>query len=457
MSYFHARTLFDGHSWLSEQSFFVDQQGLFRSCSIEQANDNDARQLGVVIPGFINCHSHSFQRAMAGTGERINSGAGQDSFWSWRKQMYHLVQHLTPETFKQVADWLYVEMLEAGFTSVGEFHYLHNQPDGSLYEDRTILAKTLYQSGLDTGLRVCMLPVLYKNGGIGKPLEQHQLPFGMKDLDDYLQYQQALAPFVPNGHGLGACAHSIRGVDKQTLQAFASHYNDKNVPIHIHIAEQPAEVEDSIASLGKRPVEFLLDDVGINQNWTLVHATHVNEYEIKGMAKVNAVVGICPLTEANLGDGIFPMTDFMAQKGAIAIGSDSHIRIDPFEELRLIEYSQRYKLLGRACLADEENVSPGLNLARACYKGGEQSLKLNVGALRDGVNADFIELKDDHPAMLRQQADTLWDELIFAAGKEVVNHVFVAGKQVVSNGRHDLAVEKLENLKRLYQSIAKTE
>ena len=175
MSYFHASMLFDGHKWLNEQSFFVDQDGLFRPCSKAQGIENNARQLGVVIPGFINCHSHSFQRAMAGIGERKNPQAENDSFWSWRAQMYHLVQHLTPETFKQVADWLYIEMLEAGFTSVGEFHYLHNKPDGSLYDDRTILAKTLYQSGIDTGLRVCMLPVLYKNGGIDRPLEQHQL------------------------------------------------------------------------------------------------------------------------------------------------------------------------------------------------------------------------------------------------------------------------------------------
>ena len=453
MSYFHARMLFDGNKWLNEQSFYVDQDGLFRPCNKEQGIENNARQLGVVIPGFINCHSHSFQRAMAGIGERKNPQAENDSFWSWRAQMYHLVQHLNPETFKQVADWLYIEMLEAGFTSVGEFHYLHNKPDGSLYEDRTILAKTLYQSGVDTGLRVCMLPVLYKNGGIGKPLEQHQLPFGIKDLDDYLDYQRELSPHIPQGHNLGACAHSIRGVDKQTLQAFAKHFNDKNVPIHIHIAEQPKEVEDSIAGLGKRPVEFLLKDIGINQNWTLVHATHVTDEEVKGMADVDAVVGICPLTEANLGDGIFPMTDFMAQKGAIAIGSDSHIRIDPFEELRLIEYSQRYKLLQRSCLADNTNVSPGLNLARACYAGGEQSLKLNVGGLRDGLNADFIELKEDHPAMLRQNPDSLWDELIFAAGKEVVSNVFVGGKQVVSEGRHSLAAEKLAKLKQLYQSL----
>ena len=454
MSYFHARLLFDGQQWLTNQHFFVDDQGIFTTCTEQQVGTQAVKSLGVVIPGFINCHSHSFQRAMAGMGERISRAGDRDSFWSWREQMYHLVQHLNPQTFKQVADWLYVEMLEAGYTSVGEFHYLHNQPNGKPYDDHTILAQALYQSGVETGLRVCMLPVLYKNGGINKPLEQHQLPFEMKDLEHYQRYQQDLASYVPQGHGLGVCAHSIRGVDKQTLQDFASLYNSQNVPIHIHIAEQPAEVDASMACYHKRPVTFLLDDIGVNHNWTLVHATHVNAQEVQAMAKAQLVVGICPLTEANLGDGIFPMMDFMAHNGRIAIGSDSHIRIDPFEELRLIEYSQRYQSLGRACLANQQHLSPGFNLAKACYSGGEQSLKLNVGQLRNGFKADFIELNDQHPAMLRQQPDTLWDELIFAAGKEVVNNVYVGGKLLVRQGRHQLRDEKLAGLKALYQSLS---
>lgn len=451
MSYFNARWLFDGENWLSNQTFKVDDDGLFQS--VEGTHEAPVTSLGVVVPGFINCHSHSFQRAMAGLGERISKEPGQDSFWSWRAQMYHLVQTLNPESFKVIADWLYVEMLEAGYTSVGEFHYLHNQPDGTRYDEQTELALRLYQSGVETGIRVCMLPVLYKNGGMGKPLEQHQLPFGMNDLQEYDSYQQQLRPKVPQGHQLGVCAHSIRGVDKDTLQAFAKAYNGRDIPIHIHIAEQPAEVEDSLAFYGKRPVEFLIDEVGINQNWTLVHATHVTEAEVKAMADVNAIVGICPLTEANLGDGIFPMKEFMALDGAISIGSDSHIRIDPFEELRLIEYSQRYKLLARACLTDKANVSPGLNLAKACYKGGLQSLKLNNGFLRDGFAADFIEVSDEHPAMLREDPETLWDEMIFAGGRELVKNVYVAGKQVVAGGKHALHAQKLTALKELYRSL----
>ncbi|MFT5162419.1 MAG: formimidoylglutamate deiminase [Alteromonadaceae bacterium] len=452
MKYFQAKWLFDGNQWHRDVSFSVDDKGLFSRCTLTD-DGAEVKSLGVVIPGFINCHSHSFQRAMAGLGERISLGQGEDSFWSWREQMYKLVQALTPDTFKQIADWLYVEMLEAGYTSVGEFHYLHNKPNGEAYADSTELATRLYASGVETGIRVCMLPVLYKNGGMGKPLETRQLPFGMADLAQYERYHQQLQQKVPQGHGLGVTAHSIRGVDKDSLKAFAALYNERGIPIHIHIAEQPAEVEDSLAFYGKRPVEFLLDDIGINQNWTLVHATHVTELERQGMAKVNAVVGICPLTEANLGDGIFPMKEFMAEKGAISIGSDSHIRIDPFEELRLIEYSQRYKLGARACLTHKDGVSPGHNLAAACYAGGLQSLKLNTGYLMDGFLADFVELNEDHPALLRQDPATMWDEMIFAGGRELVKNVYTSGKQVVFDSKHSLHDDKLEGLRELYHAL----
>ena len=455
MAFFQAKWLFDGDQWLNQVFFQVDENGLFQPCTEAEADvkGKDCQSLGVVIPGFINCHSHSFQRAMAGLGERISLAAGEDSFWSWREQMYHLVQSLTPDTFKQIADWLYVEMLEAGYTSVGEFHYLHNKPDGERYADHTEMAMRLYDSGVETGMRICMLPVLYKNGGMGKPLEPRQLPFGMADLAQYDTYHQQLQSKVPAGFGLGVTAHSIRGVDKDTLKAFAALYNDRDIPIHIHIAEQPAEVADSLAFYQQRPVDFLINTIGINQNWTLVHATHVTDEERQAMARVNAVVGICPLTEANLGDGIFPMKEFMAENGAISIGSDSHIRIDPFEELRLIEYSQRYKLGARACLTHKDGVSPGHNLAAACYAGGLQSLKLNTGYLKAGFKADFVEINQDHPAMLRQDPATLWDEMIFAGGRELVKNVYTDGKQVVFDGKHTLHDAKLDGLRALYTAL----
>lgn len=456
MQYFQAKWLFDGNQWLPEQVFAVDDQGWFIDVSpdlVDGMEPSMVQSLGVVIPGFINCHSHSFQRGMAGLGERCRRDGQQDSFWSWRQQMYQLVQTLNPDSFKQVADWLYVEMLEAGFTSVGEFHYLHNQPDGQPYADRLILAKMLYQSAMDTGIRLCLLPVLYKNGGINQALTTQQLAFQIPDIHHYQEYHQSLQEQVPEGHGLGVCAHSIRGVDRQTLREFAHCYNPQQQPIHIHVAEQQQEVSACLQHYGTRPVQFLLDAIGINDNWTLVHGTHIEQQEINGILAAQAVVGICPLTEANLGDGIFPMVTFMQGGGRIAMGSDSHIRIDPFEELRWIEYSQRYQLQRRACLADQHRVSPGFNLAQACYRGGEQSLQLKVGRLQQGFRADFIELDQHHPALLRQQPETLWDELIFAAGKEVVKNVYVGGIKRVSQGKHHDRDSKLAQLKRVYCSL----
>ena len=451
MQHFNAELLFDGESWQHDVSFSVDAEGHF----IERTEPGEhAVSLGIVIPGFVNCHSHSFQRAMAGLGERISASGERDSFWSWRQQMYHLVQTMTPESFSVVANWLYTEMLEAGFTSVGEFHYLHNQPDGSPYAETIELSKRLYESGVKTGIRVCMLPVLYQKGTFGEPLSDKQLPFQIPTLNDYHQFINALSEVKPAGHQLGVAAHSLRGVDLPTMKSFAEHYNQADIPVHIHIAEQPAEVNGCLAFYSKRPVQLLLEDVGINQNWTLVHATHVNEGEVKGMADVKAVVGICPVTEANLGDGIFPMMDFLNQQGPIAIGSDSHVRIDPFEELRLIEYSQRYQTLSRACLTDVEERSPGFKLAKACYAGGNQSLKTQTGMLKNGFYADFIELDDEHPATLRRDPDTLWDELIFAAGREVVKNVYSNGQLVVRNGKHLHRTEHLAALKAFYQQQA---
>ncbi|WP_163835966.1 formimidoylglutamate deiminase [Spartinivicinus ruber] len=453
MKIFHAQLLFDGQQWLKSKYFQVDPNGIFHDLPTTTVMKEQCEELGIVIPGFINCHSHSFQRAMAGLGEKRSADQKQDSFWTWRDKMYQLVQTLDPESFKTIADWLYVEMLESGYTSVGEFHYLHKKPNGHAYNTPIEMALQLLYAGVQTGIRICLLPVLYQQGGFGVPLQPKQHPFGMASLEEYTQYHHSLHSHIPNGFQLGVAAHSIRAIDKHTLQEFTNIYNNKNIPIHIHIAEQPAEVADAIKFYGKRPVELLIDNVEVNKNWSLIHATHINSEELKGILNAGATVGICPLTEANLGDGIFPMRAYLEQGGKIAIGSDSHIRIDPFEELRLIEYSQRYQDNERACLANTDFLSPGLRLAYECYLGGKQSLKLNIGSLHEGHYADFIVLREDHPATLRLDTNTLWDELIFAGGREVVKDVYTGGIKIVSQGQHILHDEKLSSLAELYHSL----
>lgn len=456
MSYYYSELLFDGEEWISSKYFQIEEDGIFHDLSSEMITEeirSTAIDLGVVIPGFINCHSHSFQRGMAGLGERISGNNSQDSFWTWREQMYHLVQSLNPQSFQVIADWLYVEMLESGYTTVGEFHYLHKSPTGEAYPQHGEMTLRLFETAKKMGIRLCMLPVLYQQGGIGKELEGRQRPFEMGSLQEYENYRQAVVKHMPLDFQLGVTAHSIRAVERSQLKEFAQQYGSQNLPIHIHIAEQPAEIEESLQNYGKRSVEFLLEEVAVDQNWTLVHATHVTPEERKGIAESGAVVGICPITEANLGDGIFPMKEYLDEKGAIAIGSDSHIRIDPFEELRLIEYSQRYRLGGRACLTNLSFSSPGKHLATQCYRGGQRSMKMQVGKLKEGFRADFVVLKKDHPAMLRLSPETLWDELIFAGSRELVKEVYTNGRQVVKESKHLQHEESLEALRCLYQTI----
>lgn len=453
MKTFHAQMLFDGTQWQSSKVFQVTDEGLFLDAdlpSLEEIPASEITSLGVVIPGFINCHSHSFQRAMAGLGERISESAGNDSFWTWRDQMYRLAHRVTPETFKVIADWLYVEMLQAGYTSVGEFHYLHKQSNGQSYDDVCEMAQQLITSASETQVRLCLLPVFYQHAGIGQKLLEKQNPFGMATLQEFTDFHQLLSSRIPEGNMLGAAAHSIRAVDQEALEGFVQHFGKQEIPLHIHIAEQPAEVEESLKNYGERPVEFLLNRFSIDSNWTLVHATHITEQEQKAMAESGAVVGICTLTEANLGDGIFPTKSWLNKGGAIAIGSDSHIRIDPFEELRWIEYGQRYQQGTRACLTTVESPSPGLNLAAQCYQGGRQSLKLPVGHLKNGNHADFVVLRSDHPSAFRQDPKTLWDELLFAGSREMVDQVYVGGNCVVNKGQHLLRSEKLEALRQFY-------
>lgn len=457
MTYFYAERLFDGECWQASHYFQVDTDGFFRNLSSSQLNSQikeEATSLGTVIPGFINCHSHSFQRAMAGLGERISCSNRDDSFWTWREQMYRLAHKLTPQTFRVIANWLYVEMLESGYTSVGEFHYLHKLPSGQNYESSIEMAQQLIQSAEAVQMRLCLLPVLYQLAGIEKPLSAQQAPFGMSTLEEYETYHQALAQHIPAGFNLGVAVHSIRAVSREQLRAFAQNYNPRNIPIHIHIAEQPAEVEESLAHYQKRPVEFLLETVPVNANWTLVHATHITAEERQQMTRCGVTAGLCPITEANLGDGIFPMKAWFLEGGHTAIGSDSHIRIDPFEELRWIEYSQRYQLGARACVTTNEKPSPGFNLATACYQGGQISLKLPVGCLKDGFYADFLELRSDHPATLRLDPDTLWDELIFAGSRELIQSVYVGGNHVLSQGRHHQHCEALEAFRELLIALA---
>jgi formiminoglutamate deiminase len=401
---------------------------------------------GAAIPGLANLHSHAFQRAIAGVSESL--GAGGDTFWTWRRAMYRAVERLTPENMRAVAALAFAEMMEGGFTSVAEFHYIHNGPDGRPYADRAIMAQAVIAAAAETGIGLTLLPVFYAHGGFGgKPLEKPQRRFG-SDLDGFarLVEDSAAALKALPGAAMGIAPHSLRAVAPEELKALAR--DNSGRPVHIHAAEQLREVEECVAALGRRPVDYLLDELPVGQDWCLVHSTQLTPKETGRLAGSGAVAGLCPVTEANLGDGIFPARDYLAGGGRLGVGTDSNIRIDAAEELRQLEYSQRLRDKARNVLA-AEGRSTGRRLFDAATASAAAVLARPVGALQPGDRADFIVLDSLHPSMLRRAGDLWLDSWIFAAGKQAMREVWAGGRRVVENGRHVAA----QDIARRYAGI----
>lgn len=379
------------------------------------------------MPGLPNLHSHAFQRLMAGLAER-RLGPDGDDFWSWRELMYRIVGGITPDQMAAIAAMAFMEMLEGGFTRVGEFHYLHHQPDGEPFGDRAAMAVALAGAAAETGIALTLLPVFYAHAGFGgQPPQAGQRRF-ISDLDGFARLLEAsgraLAP-LPDAV-LGIAPHSLRAVTPEELSALAA--MAPKGPVHIHVAEQLKEVRDCLAWSGQRPVEWLLDHQPVDARWCLVHATHMTEAETARLAASGAVAGLCPVTEANLGDGLFPAVDFMAAGGRFGVGSDSNVRIDAAEELRLLEYGQRLIRRQRNVLAAADRSS-GRFLLEAALAGGGQALG-DAPALRPGARADLVALAHD-PVGVRDLALDRW---IFGNGR--VESVWRAGRRLVSAGRH---------------------
>ena len=383
------------------------------------------------LPGIPNIHSHAFQRAMAGLAER--QGAGRDSFWTWRERMYGFAGRLTPDSLRDVATQLYVEMLEAGYTSVCEFHYLHHAPDGRPYSDPSAMSLALVEAAREAGIRLTLLPVLYMCGGFdGRALSERQRRFG-HELDDYRRLVEALLPHEDATVRIGLALHSLRAVPADAMRDLLSDRpGGAGRPLHIHIAEQVIEVEECQALRGARPVEWLLGHADVGPDWTLVHATHLVADEVEKLAASGAVVALCPTTEANLGDGLFPLRDFLEQGGRIGIGSDSNVSVSPVEELRWLEYGQRLALRERNIGADAAQPSTGRRLLEAAVAGGRQSVA------QAGQDADSLRLDADSPWLAGAQDDDLHDRFVFAGNTPLVREVRVAGRCVVQDGRHPL-------------------
>ena len=425
--------------WASDVLFEIDAEGGLSAATPGAAPGEAPRAAGPVVPGMPNLHSHAFQRAMAGLTER--AGPEKDSFWTWRELMYDFVGKLTPEQLETIAAQLYVEMLKAGYTAVGEFHYLHHDPEGRPYTDPAEMSKRVLAAARASGIGITHLPVLYGYGDFGgAPASEGQRRF-LHAPEAFLRLLEALTGAQRNDRQvrLGIAPHSLRAVTPESLAAVLEGLAalDASAPVHMHIAEQQKEVRDCIEWCGERPVEWLLQRALPDARWCLVHATHVTEEEAARLAGSGAVAGLCPTTEANLGDGVFPAPAFLAAGGAFGIGSDSHISIGPIEELRWLEYGQRLTLRRRNVLSGgAEAPSVGANLYRRALAGGAQALGRPIGRLAPGCRADLAVLDADTPTLAGKTGDALLDALVFAGNLNPVRDVMVGGHWVVREGRH---------------------
>ena len=429
--------------WAEGVLLELDGTGTIRRIGTGVPTAGNTQLPGAVIPGMPNLHSHAFQRAMAGLTERAGGEARSD-FWSWRRTMYSFVGRLTPAQVEAIAAHLYVEMLKAGYTGVAEFHYLHNPPDGGRYSDVAELARRVAAGAEAAGIRLTLLPVLYREGGFGGgPLAPAQERFRL-EIDEWAGIVSALAASSPT-QTAGAALHSLRAVLPAELADALTAYDAllPEGPVHIHIAEQEKEVAECLAWSGQRPVERLLDGVTVDGRWTLVHATHMTGDETRRAAASGAVAGLCPTTEANLGDGIFALPDWLAAAGVIGIGSDSNVSIDPREELRWLEYAQRLVLkrrlvAGNAAPAgsagEAEAPSLGAALWLGAAAGGARAMGQPCGEIAAGRAADFLVLDRDHPTLAAHDPGTLLDAWVFTNAGSALREVWVAGRRIVEEG-----------------------
>ena len=431
MLWFQSALLPDG--WARDVRIAVTDGRIAAVTAGVQPAPGDERHV-IAIPGLSNLHSHAFQRGMAGLAE--TRGPEGDSFWTWREVMYRFLDRLTPDDIEAIAALAYVEMLERGFTRVGEFHYLHHDPAGRPYADVAELAVRVAIASADTGIGLTLLPVFYAHSNFGGAAPAPGQRRFLNSTDSFARLFDASKRAIAklDDANIGVAPHSLRAATPDELSQIVA--LAPSGPIHIHAAEQMKEVEDCIAATGARPVEWLLDHAGIDKRWCLVHATHMTDAETTRLARSGAVAGLCPITEANLGDGLFPAPEFQHAGGVFGIGTDSNVLIDAAGELRSLEYGLRLKLTARNVLAPEAECSTGRSLFDSAESGGARALGLSVSGLQKGASADIVGLDAADPCYAGRSGDALLDSWIFAGGS--IDCVWRRGNKLVERGRHRL-------------------
>ncbi len=435
MSVFFAERALLPTGWATNVRIEVGADGFLTRIQANADAQGAQRLNGPVLPGMPNLHSHAFQRAMAGLAEV--AGNPNDSFWTWRDLMYRLVGKISPEQLGVIARQLYIEMLKAGYTSVAEFHYVHHDLSGQPYANPAELALRISEAARSTGIGLTLLPVLYSHSGFGGQAPNEGQRRFINSTEQYLSLQQQLNPLLAQqpAQQLGLCFHSLRAVTPEQLNDVLR-ASDTACPVHIHIAEQQKEVDDCLSWSGKRPIQWLYDNVEVDARWCLVHATYATPDEVRLMAHSQAVAGLCLTTEANLGDGIFPAVDYLAQNGRMGIGSDSHVSLSVVEELRWLEYGQRLRDQRRNRLYRSDQPMVGRTLYDAAVAGGAQAMGQPVAGLAVGQRADWLVLDGNDPYLATAQEDGILNRWLFAGGDRQVRDVVVNGQWVVRDGRH---------------------
>jgi len=451
----HAKQALTKCGWRSDLEVVIGADGRIDSVGpLSQAPDHRA---ALLLPAPLNLHSHSFQRAMAGLTEARGPDP-RDSFWTWRRLMYKFLDQLTPDDIEAIAGLVFMEMLEAGYGAVAEFHYLHHDVGGVPYGNLTELSERIVAAAEQAGIGLTLLPVLYQYGGCDlRPLGGGQRRFG-NDPERFLRLHTDAAAVIARGmpdNIIGMAPHSLRAVDPAGLKAILE--QARSDPIHMHLAEQVAEVDEVLSHRGARPVEWLLANHAVDARWCLIHCTQMTPAETTALARTGAVAGLCPITESSLGDGIFNCPTYLGADGQIGFGSDSNIHIALFEEMKTLEYSQRLRDMSRAVLAKLEK-STGRVLFEAAAHGGAQAGGRDSGRIEVGAQADLIGLDDDNEWLCNRKGDAALDSLIFGGGgRASLRDVWSAGRHVVKEGRHfrrdQIVKSYLQTMKRLETAI----
>jgi len=437
--------------WAEEVLVVTDAAGRIEAVHPGATDPSAQREIGIGIPGLPNLHSHAFQRGMAGLSE--HAGSAEDSFWTWREVMYRFLARLTPDDVEAIATLAYAEMLEAGFTRVGEFHYLHHDADGRHHADIAEMAVRIAAAASATGINLTLLPCFYAHGEVGGGAPDPGQRRFLSDRDSYAALvagsRRAIAGLP--GARLGIAPHSLRAATAGEIRDVMS-LAAPDEPLHIHVSEQVKEVEACEAILGRPPIAALDEAVGLSPRWCLIHATHGTSDELRRVAASGAVVGLCPITESNLGDGIFPARGFTGQGGRFGVGTDSNILISAPEELRVLEYAQRLIERRRNVLAPR-GASTARTLWEAALAGGTQALGAGPAGLVPGAWLDLVVLDPHHPALAARQGDRWLDALLFAAPHAPIRSVIVRGQAVVTDGVHPLRAQAEARVGRILARI----